>query len=457
MFGSALLGGILLAVSRLPPMTAPVSRPPVEGETSQTEAQHLKMRQDQPRQHPSEEEGEHLDVWPNLFGPRHDSTAPPGGDRIPPWDDEGPPIVWRTPCGSGYSSPIVWRNRLILLDRLGNEERIACLRTSDGGLVWEHRYPTSFVCGSHYSSGPYSTPATDGEYVYALGAEGKLTCLTLAGGQVVWSCDLTAVFQVPPGVFGAGHSPLLWEERLILNVGGTAPESGIIAFDKRTGQVVWRATHHGAAFATPRLARIHDRSWLFVFTADGLSLLDPHSGQEQWCLEFASRVTDMYNAVTPLVHEDLVMISAWGVGSKVVRIHPDGSWTEVWDSNRLLTSQYTPLLAHQGCVMGVHALDNSLRCLELATGRLRWRWKSELGNAIPLAIGRQVILLGEYGHLGLIDWDTEQVVTQALTTKSLLGAGQRCFSAPAYAFGRLYLRNESEVLCLNLTGPAKSE
>lgn len=389
-------------------------------------------------------------TWPNLFGPTHEGVAPEPTESIPAWDAEGPREVWRVSCGEGYSSPIVWHDRLILLERDGDQEVVACLDAAYGSRLWEQFYPTTFVCGSHYTNGPYSTPATDGECVYTLGAQGQLHCWSLADGAPVWSRMLKEEFAIPDDIFGCGHSPLLWGNRLILNVGGTIGESGIIAFDKRTGDVLWQSTRHGAAFATPMPARIHDRDWLFVLTRTTFSMLDPQSGSEQWSIPFEPGIVDGYNAVTPLVHGDLVMFCCWGTGTKVIRIAADGSYTDVWESNRTLTSQYTPLLAVDECAIGVHRQDNSLRCVNLSTGELLWRERSDLANSKHIIVGDQIVLFGELGHLGMIERRSDEFINICLTDNSLFDGESRCFSAPAYVDGRLYVRNESELACFDL-------
>ncbi len=389
-------------------------------------------------------------TWSNLFGPTHDSVAPNPASHIPAWGETGPREVWRVSCGEGYSSPIIWHDRLILLERIGDDESVSCLDVADGSRIWEQSYPTTFVCGSHYTNGPYSTPATDGERVYTLGAQGQLHCWSLADGAPIWSRMLKAEFAVADDIFGAGHSPLLWGDRLILNVGGTIGDSGIIAFDKKTGDILWQSTQHGPAFATPQPARIHDRDWLFVLTKTTLSLLDPETGVEQWAIPFEPRIVDGYNAVTPLVHGDLVMICCWGVGTKVLRIAPDGGYSEVWESKRILTSQYTPLLAVDGCAIGVHKLDGTLRCVSLSTGEMYWRYRSELANSKHIIVGDQILLFGEYGHLGLIECRCDELVELCITDKSIFDGEARCFSAPAYVNGRLYVRNESELVCMEL-------
>lgn len=390
------------------------------------------------------------DAWPNLFGPTHDSVATWSKSSIPAWDEAGPSEAWRVPCGLGYSSPIVWHDRLILLERVGDEEIVSCRKTTDGSPIWEQRYPTTFVCGSTYTNGPYSTPATDGELVFTLGAQSQLHCWKLSDGSPVWSRMLKEEFAVPDDLFGSGHSPLLWGERLIVNVGGTKEESGIIAFDKQTGDIRWQSTNHGAAFATPKPARILDRDWLVVLSKDALSLLDPATGHERWSIDFEPQVPDAYNAVTPLVQGDVIMATAWGVGTQVFQIESDGAYAELWNSKRILTSQYAPLLAVDGCAVGVHQLDHTLRSVNLLTGEMQWRYRSELGASKHLVIGDRILLFGEYGHLGMIECRGDQLVEICLAQDSVFDGETRCFSAPAFVDGKLYLRNEAELVCLNL-------
>ncbi|MEZ6066797.1 MAG: PQQ-binding-like beta-propeller repeat protein [Planctomycetaceae bacterium] len=390
------------------------------------------------------------DVWPNLFGPQHNSEAPDVERTPAPWPEDGPRELWRVPSGAGYSSPIVWGDTVIHCERVDDEELVIALALDDGQPRWEHRYRTDFVCGSHYTNGPYATPATDGELVFTLGASGQLHCLRLADGEVVWHRDLASEFQVATEIFGMGHSPLLWGDKLILNVGGAVPDSGVIAFDKRTGDIIWQATDDRFSYATPQPARIHDRDWLFVLTRSGLVLLDPETGSEQWTIPYLCKMPDAYAAVTPLVHGDVVMISILGTGTKAIRVLPDGKYEELWESKRNLTSQYTPLICVDGFVYGVHALDNSFRCVDLLSGELKWRWKSDLQNCKAIRVGSRLVLFGEYGHLGLIDLNPEQLVQHSLTAQSMLADDSRCYSAPALAGDRLLLRNESALVCVQL-------
>jgi outer membrane protein assembly factor BamB len=338
---------------------------------------------------------------------------------------------------------------VVAVHRIGDEELVTAFEAERGGTLWEHRRPTSFVCGSHYTSGPYSTPAIADGRVITLGAQGRLECLDLESGRLHWSRETGTGFDVPTEVFGAGHSPRVWRGLAILNIGGRTPESGIVAFDIQTGEVRWQATAHGASFATPVLATLHGRERAIVLTADALVVLDPADGRVIAEFPCASNVPDGESAVTPVVAEDLILVSIFGYGTVCLRVQPDESLVTVWEDRRALTSQYNPLLHSGGCVYGVHATDKSFRCLELRSGRVKWRWKSPLGRSTHLIAGDQILLYGEFGELGAIRLNAEECVPTAVVTSTVFD-GQRCFSAPALAAGRLYLRNENTLVCLDL-------
>ena len=385
--------------------------------------------------------------WPNLFGPHHDSsTGQPINTR---WPDSGPPELWRTAIGTGYSSPVVSHDRAIVAHRIGDEELVSAFDAASGTPLWEHRRPTSFECGSHYTNGPYSTPAISGDQLISLGAQGRLECLNVETGELLWFRETGDEFQVPTDVFGAGHSPRIFGGLAILNIGGTTPESGIVAFDMQSGDVRWQATSHGASFATPVLAELHGRERLVALTADALVVLDPADGRTVSEFACRSNVPDAYTAVTPVVFDNLILVSIFGYGSVCLEIRPDESLNALWEDRRTLTSQYNPLLCADGAVYGIHATDKSFRCIDLRTGQLHWRWKSSLGRSTHLIAGDQILLFGEFGELAAIQRNPVECVPTATVTPTLFD-GERCYSAPALAEGLLYVRNEAELVCIDL-------
>lgn len=389
--------------------------------------------------------------WPQLFGPHRDGTSHETG-LVTEWSEQGPPEHWRLDVGTGYSAPVAFGDRMIVFHRQGDEEIVECLEAETGESLWTFAYPTAYECRYEYSDGPYSTPIIEDDRVYAWGAEGRLHCLNLDDGSMVWARSLSEEYEVEEGLFAVGASPLLEGDRLILNVGGAQPGSGIVAIDKQTGETLWTATDDGASYATPTAATIHNRRYVFVLTSEGLVSLDPNTGSVWWQIPFKPRKLDSCNAATPLVDGDLVLITAGpGAGSVCLRILPDGNYEEVWRDRRVLDSQYNNLICIDGFVYGYPSKWNGgakFRCLELATGDLRWKWPSLIDRGASLAVDDRFILLGETGHLATMDVDPTEPRPISMTAEPIVGGP--CYTAPALHRGLLYLRTERTLLCLNL-------
>ncbi len=81
--------------------------------------------------------------------------------------------------------------------------------------------------------------------------------VNLETGRKLWQRDLHADYQVPPGYFGAGGSPLVDGGNVILNVGGRG--AGVVALDVTTGREVWKPPTTGASYASPVVTTIAGR------------------------------------------------------------------------------------------------------------------------------------------------------------------------------------------------------
>src|SRR5262245_57222508 len=138
--------------------------------------------------------------WPQFLGPSRNGTSEEKG--LPTsWPREGPRRLWEKAVGAGLSGPVVAGQRLILFHRQGDEEVVACLDASTGQEQWRAASRTRYTddLGVPHDTGPRSTPAIDGNRVYALGAEGRLLCLELDSGRKVWERSLYDDYQVQKG------------------------------------------------------------------------------------------------------------------------------------------------------------------------------------------------------------------------------------------------------------------
>ncbi|OYW19084.1 MAG: hypothetical protein B7Z55_09525 [Planctomycetales bacterium 12-60-4] len=387
--------------------------------------------------------------WPQLFGPNGNSTSSERGLRWD-WDDNGPPILWRQAIGQGYSAPVIQGEELILHQRVEDQEIVSCLDAETGAPLWSYGTPTSYECKYPYSNGPYSTPTISGETVFAITAQGRLLALSLTDGKTHWERDLLQDFQAEQGAYGVGVSPSIWRDRLILNVGGHEGH-GIVALSTRDGSTLWSAMDDDRCYATTVFAEQHGMWHAFVLTEQSAVALDPESGAVRWQRKFGvPRDPLRATAVTPLVVGNyLVLSSGPGPGTNLLQILPDGDFAEIWSRRRVIDGQYTNLLHVDGCFYGGDARSSTpFRCVDFQTGELLWEYDSDLCRAYSLYADGHIVVLGEHGHLACFRPNRTKPDLRWMTSEPVLKTP--CFSAPALSRGRLYLRNESELICLDL-------
>jgi len=389
--------------------------------------------------------------WPTLLGPCRDGSSPETGLQLE-WSEQGPPERWRIRVGTGYSSPVVMADNLILFHRQDDREVVECYDPSRGESRWRFSWFATYRCPFNHSSGPYSAPVLMDGLVFALGAMGELCCLRQADGSEVWRRDLYRDYRVKIEVWPASCSPLIEGERLIVNVGGRATEAGVVALDKNSGATLWTATADGASCSTPCAATIHGRRYLFVWTADALVSLDPVDGRVHWRIPFCAKNPEAAHGTPVLVMDDVVFISGYQIGNLCVRVLPDGSYQELWrDKRKALDSQYNNLFHEGGRVWGFSTSRGGLHCLDLSTGELLWRWRSSVRNGSMIAVDGAYLLFGENGRLAVLEIASQGVTVRSMTPRAVLAPP--CVSYPALHNGRLFLRNEEELVCIDLRYP----
>lgn len=383
--------------------------------------------------------------WPQILGPERNGVYR-GPALAEAWGAQGPRVVWRKMVGAGFSGPVVVQGRVILFHRVGSEEVVESLDARTGASQWRYAYPTSYRDDFGFDEGPRAVPVVAGGIIYTFGAEGQLHAIDLAKGTRVWSEDAMRRFKVPKGFFGAAGSPLVEEGRVLANVGG--PEAGIVAFDAKSGRVLWTATSDQASYSSPAGATIAGRRLAIFLTRAGLVGLDPATGRVQFQRPWRARIAASVNAATPLVIGDLIFISAeYGPGAGVFRV--DGSTlTELWTSDDALTNHYATSVQHGGHLYGFHGrqeFGQSFRAVELRTGKVRWNQERFLAGTVTLA-GDRLLVLRERGELVLAPASPDGFMP--IARAQILPGTVRAY--PALSDGVLFARNENTLIALDL-------
>jgi len=385
------------------------------------------------------------DDWPWFLGPTHDGVSAET-NLLARWPAQGPRVVWRATVGLSYSSPSIAKGRAFVFHRLGDEEILDCLDALTGAQQWRASYSTAYRDRYGYNNGPRSTPVVAEGRVYTFGAEGRFTCFDAETGKLVWQRQLNEEYKVEQNFFGVGGSPLLEGKLLLVNVGGT-PEAGVVALDKDTGATVWKATTERASYATPLCATIGGQRYAFVFGRGGLVCLEPATGKVFWQFPFRSRLYESVNAASPVVIGDQVFVTAsYNTGGALLRVRKDRG-DVVWRGPVMSCHWATPIY-RDGFIYsfnGRHEHGTTLRCVEWATGRLM-RDQPDLGRGSMILADGRFIILSERGRLILADLRPERF--EEISSVQLLD--YPCWIAPVLANGLLYIRNESQLLCLDL-------
>jgi outer membrane protein assembly factor BamB len=382
------------------------------------------------------------DDWPQFLGPRRDGVSKETGVKA--WGQDGPRVLWSREVGPGYAGPVIAGDRLIVFHRVGDEEVVECLGAGDGKPRWRFSYPTAFEDDFGKGNGPRATPTIAGNSVVSLGADGWLHALDLDTGKKRWGKSVVKDYAVPPSYFGVGSSPLVFQDRVLVNVGGK--QAGIVAFALDIGKELWRATGDGASYASPTLAKVGDVIHAVFFTRNGPVLLDPATGNVRFQMRWRPRIDASVNAATPLIIGDQAFFStSYETGALLLKLKQGGA-EQLWDTDELMTNHYNTPVYHDGHLYGFHGRQEagpSFRCVELKTQKVRWE-KKRFGCGSMILVDGKLVVLTETGELLLVE--AAPAAYRELARATVFEDGP-CRAQIALSAGRLYARAQKQLKC----------
>ena len=381
--------------------------------------------------------------WPQYRGPELTGISSESG-ILESWPEGGPKVAWRTPLGDGYSGISVVNARAYTMYGNSDGEFVAAFDTADGKRLWQVRLDDN-LRDKYGGDGPRSTPTVAGGMVYALGTRAILVALNTADGKLSWKKDLKAEFSAVIPQFGVSTSPLIENGLVLVDIGAKSGGS-LLALDMKTGDKRWTAFSDRPGYSTPLPVDIHGVRQVLFFTGSSLASVAPADGEVLWSVPW--RTDHDVNASMPiLVHPDKVFVSSdYGKGAGLFQIQKDGeSWkaTEVWKST-VMKNHFNSSILHQGHIYGFDS--STLKCIEAQTGAEKWAQKGFDRGALLLADGL-LLVLSEDGLLALAE-ATPSGYKEKARAQILEG---RTWTMPSLAGGRLYLRNEKEMVALEIT------
>lgn len=388
----------------------------------------------------------HAEDWPQFLGPTRDGHYH-GNDLSVAWPKEGPKQVWKKSVGPGWSAPVVSNDKLVIFHRQGNKEVLECLNAVSGKGLWTATSPTAYQDDFGFDEGPRATPAIEGNRIFTLGAEGALRAWDLNSGKELWIVDTQKQFGTPKGFFGVACSPLVESNAVLVNIGGKNG-AGIIALEKSSGKLLWKATDAEASYSSPAPATINNKRYIFFFNREGLVALNPADGKVYFQFPWRPGLSASVNAATPLIIGDLIFLStSYGRGATVLRFKDSGP-EQLWAEDDVLSNHYATSVHKDGFLYGFDGRQESgprLRCVELNTGKVRWTQESLGAGTVSLADGHLVVVT-ERGQV--IAAPATPDAFKPISRAQLMPFGVRAY--PALANGYLYVRAKTELFCFDL-------
>lgn len=399
-------------------------------------------------------------AWPQFRGPLRDGVSADTG-LLTEWPEGGPPLVWRARgAGRGYASVAIVGDRLYTMgDGLSiaddDAEYVVCFDVTNGQFVWKARLGRPWTSGQPDWQSSRSTPTVDGDLLYILTPHGELVCLESATGNERWRKHLEQDFGGRKGDgWGYSESVLVDGDRLICTPGGES--ATMVALDKQTGNLIWKASRpndRGAGHASAVISEVGGTRVYVNTTASGALGVRAADGRLLWTYDI-ERTTAVIP--TPIIRGDLVFFTAgYRRGGALLRQIPadNGEVTAetIYPLNTDLANKHGNIVLVGDYLYGDSEDQGIPFCAELMTGNIVWK---ERGPG-----RRSASVTAADGHL-YIRWQSGLIALAKATPEGfqlrgsfeIPGSGDRpSWSHPVVVGGRLYLREGDSILCYDVS------
>ncbi len=387
--------------------------------------------------------------WPQFLGPNRNGISDETG-LLDSWPAGGPKEVWRAPGGVGMSAVAVSDGTACTLVQSGGQQFLLALDAKTGKQKWRTAIVPEF--SNQMGNGPRATPAIADGAAFVFTGDGTLARVELASGDLTWKVPTFGRFPGKVADYGMACSPIVWGDSVVVTIG--AGKATVAAFDLKSGETRWTfGEREAAGYSSPTVLKVGGKEQLVAFTGASVYGVS-NTGQRLW---FYPYKTDYdCNIATPLLIDGKVFVSAGeNHGSTLLslisvadRFRPSVAWESVGTGsvlrNEWQTSIYLDGYLYVFDNVGSAVPVTHLTCVNPKTGKVAWQ-EARFGKGNLISADGKLFMSTMKGELvvakaspdGYQEIGRQQVIE---TTRQ----------APSLSNGLLYLRDDAEIVCLNV-------
>ena len=398
--------------------------------------------------------------WPQYHGTNSNRTT---AEKITnrDWKASAPKKLWKANTPTGFSSFIVAGGNAYTviqeeIDGIPSEVCIA-FDAEEGTTQWKANLDlwrvdngggNAGASDNKGGDGPRSTPAYTDGHVYCYTSDIRLVCLSAKDGSEIWAVEIAKQHGGKNIRWDNASAPIIEGNLVIVQGGG--PDQSFLAFDKQKGALKWKSGNYTMTHATPVATTINNQRQVLFFCQKGMISVDPKDGSKLWSHKFPFKVSTAASAV---VENDIVYFAAgYGVGSTAIKVAKDNSTTQLWfsEGNKPVTNHWSTPLVKDGHLYGMFGFKEyakgPLKCIELATGKVKWEHPGYGPGGVCLA-GDTLVCLGDAGQVTLVKATPESYQELSRMDNAVSG---KCWSSPVLSGGKIYIRSTVEAACLDV-------
>lgn len=353
------------------------------------------------------------------------------------WDGaSGKNIKWKVATSKpGYNSPVIWKDKIFISGADKTTQMVSCFNRNSGQLIWENEVkgipgsPASPPKTTDDTGLAAPTMAVDGYYVYAIFGTGDIIAFDL-DGKKIWARNL----GVPVNHYGHSSSLMVWKNKLIVQY-DTGKGGRMLALNTETGESSWDIKRDNLiSWSSPILADVKGKMQVITSADPNVAGYELETGKELW------KVACMMGEVAPSPGYYNGMVFATNEYAILAAIDPSVP-SIVWENDEYLAEVSSPVAANG--ILIVATSYGVLVAYDAMSGDKYWEHEFNDGfYSSPMIADGKVYIIDMGGIMHIISADK---------AGKIIGEpelGEDGFALPAFAEGRIYLRTNTSLYCI---------